>query len=257
MKVYALLSWYDEDPEHLDDCVRSLAGLADCVVALDGAYATFPGATATSPVEQGRAIGKAAWDVGIGCSLRVPAEPWQGGEVEKRAAMFDLARRVGATPNDWFLIIDGDMIVAESSGAREALEATDMDVAEVRWHDIGPGDGLPFSTTKFRSMFRAIPGLTVEHTHYLYVQHPQCARQSDWCDGERCVDKGIDCQYAGQDGRRFLWHTPDGHPSNEPCLDLSEHVTLHHRRQFRDPERNARAGVYYVNRDAAGLEVAQ
>lgn len=228
MKIFALLSWYDEDPAHLTRCVESLAPIADHLVCVDGAYRTFPGAQAASPVDQWLAIQCAAIRADLKCDALTPGAPWQGGEVEKRAAMFQYARDCGATPDDWLLIIDGDMLVADATGAREALAAVTEDVAEVRWRDVRP-DGQFMSDLKFRSLFRALPGLTVKWTHWLYI-----------------VPEG--------QGWRWLWHVPSGHPAPEPAADLSAHLTLHHRRLDRSGDRDAAARAYYQDRDAQNLE---
>lgn len=242
MKVYALLSWYFERPDHLRRAVTSLKGFADVIVGVDGAYATFPEARAQSPVDQGWALSDAAVCSGLRKYLVTPTTPWAS-EVEKRAAMFEYGRDAGATPEDWFLIIDGDMeLAAFTSEARELLAESECDIAEVRWHDIQI-DGKQYSEARFRSMFRALPGLTVERAHYLYtVPCPDCDNQA--------------CSACKQTGRRFVWHTPDGHFVDERFVDLFDHVTLHHYNAQRDPERKARAADYYRNRDDRKLESA-
>lgn len=258
VKVYALLSWYDEQPEHLTRCVRSLKGFADVLVALDGAYATFPNAQRMSAMKQRFALQDAAYASGISYKITEPYRPWQGGEVEKRAALFELARRAGATPDDWFLIIDGDMELASyTPEARELLAASALDIAEVRWHDVRV-DGVQVTDNRFRSLFRALPGLTVERAHYLYVV------PCDECDEGRVeydTDYGLfggtdPCESCKATGRRFLWHTPDGHFVEDDFLDLHEHVTLHHYNSGRDGERKRRAMEYYRHRDDHKLEGA-
>jgi hypothetical protein len=231
VRIFALLSWYDEEPEHLKRCVKSLAGFADVLVALDGAYATFPDAKPASSFVQRWALTDAVYESGLSYKTTEPYHPWES-EVQKRATLFELGRRAGATPDDWFLIIDADMSLAEfKPEARGVLEATDLSVAEVRWHDVQIND-VRCSTYSFRSMFRALPGLTVERTHYLYTVP---------LDGGYC-------------NRRFLWHMPDGHISDERALDLTEYVTLHHYNSSREPGRRSRALAYYRARDEAGLE---
>lgn len=230
VKVFALLCFYDEEPEHLHRCVSSLAGLADHVVAVDGAYAHYPDAKAASHPSQRFAIVKAAREAGIKRSIHVPPYPWQGGEVEKRAAMFQFARDAGATPADWLLILDGDMHVAKSAGGREALAAVTEDVAEVTIHNVRPDDYVYHTYPRFRSLFRALPGLTVKWTHFLYV----APKEVGW---------------------RYLWHTPSGHiAEHEPAANLTEDLTLHHRRLDRTAERDASARTYYQQRDARSLE---
>lgn len=255
MRIFGLLNWYDEQPEHLTRCVRSLKGFADVLVALDGAYATFPNAKRQSPVEQRFALQDAVYASGMSYRVTEPYRPWQGGEVEKRAALFELARRAGATPDDWFLIIDGDMELASfTPEARELLAASVLDIAEVRWHDVQI-DGVQVTDNRFRSLFRALPGLTVERAHYLYTT------DCDSCDGRGDVHGGqafgdVACKPCKGTGRRFLWHTPDGHFVEDDFLDLHEHVTLHHYNSGRDGERKRQAMEYYRHRDDHKLEGA-
>lgn len=232
MKIFALLSWFNEQESHLRRCVSSLEGFADVVVALDGAYATFPEARAESPCSQRAALHEAARDAGLAYCLKTPYRAWKGGEVEKRAALFDLARTAGATPDDWFLIIDADMAVGYvSEHARAKLEATGRAVAEQRWHNLQI-NGVISGEYRMRFMFRALPGLTVERAHYLYTVPNE----------------------AGPHGRRFLWHLPDGHPAPEPIVDLFDDVTLVHFNSQREPVRKRQALDYYKARDGAGLE---
>jgi hypothetical protein len=143
------------------------------------------------------------------------------------------ANRPALSTDDFVqIIIDADNALAEhTTAARDRLTATDLDVAEVRWHDIQI-NGVKCSTQTFRAMFRALPGLTVERAHHLYT----VPDDTHWS------------------GRRFLWHLPSGHMSPESALDLTDAVTLHHLNSSREPERRQRALDYYKARDAAILE---
>jgi len=161
-----------------------------------------------------------------------PTDPWAGGEVEKRAALFDLARYRGATPDDWLLILDGDMSVAKvAPDTRDRLAEATENVAEVTFENVRPDGHMSMRLPPFRSLFRALPGLTVKWTHYLYVAPLEV-------------------------GWRYLWHTPHGHPSPEPALDLTEHVTLHHHFLDRTAERDAASREYYRRRGELKLERA-
>src|SRR6266480_813980 len=97
MRIFALLSWYDEHPDHLRRAVASLKGFADVLVAVDGAYATFPDAGPLSPASNWQAITEACVDAGLGFSPHHPYLPAWEGEVAKRAAMFEFGRWAGAT----------------------------------------------------------------------------------------------------------------------------------------------------------------
>lgn len=228
-RVWALLSWYDEDPAHLSRCVESCAKIATHLVSIDGGYQHFPQARRLSPPAARWALEDAAEGAGLQLHAFTPQTPWMGGEVEKRAFMFEYARQCGATPDDWFLIIDGDMLVADVQGDPLAvLRQTTADTARVRWHNVRP-DGHKQDDLTFRSLFRAVPGLTVMWTHYLYVQPVE----SGW---------------------RYLWHVPNGHESPEPQEDLTNLVTLHHRRLDRSGDRDAAGREYYKERERLKLE---
>jgi hypothetical protein len=244
MNVYALLSYYDERVEHLERCVRSLKGFADTLIAVDGAYKTFSGDSPDSSIAERFAVVDAGRAAGLKRCVYNVRERWDS-EVQKRATMFEFARQCGATPDDWFLIIDADMALAEfTADARDKLAASDLDVAEVRFQDMQI-NGVASSTMTFRSMFRALPGLTVERTHYLYtVPCASCGGSDRYC---------IACNGTR---RRFLWHEPNGQLSREPILYLFDDVTLHHFSSQRDPERRMRAMDYYKDRDAWTLESA-
>ncbi len=250
MNIYALLSWFDESPDHLKRCVTSLKGFADCIVTLDGGYATFPDAWPLSPVYQRVALGDAIRSLGVPYKMGEPWRVWQGGEVEKRAKLFELGRTAGATADDWFLIIDADMSLSEfTADARELLAASDRDVAEVRFQNVQV-DGMVAGTYRFRSLFRALPGLTVERAHYLYT----VPLFNDCCHGGDMGAGCVECASQPVSSRRFLWHAPSGRLSDERIVDLFGHVTLHHFNSSRDGVRKRRALNYYRERDLAGLE---
>lgn len=200
-------------------------------MAVDGAYALYPNGEARSSTLEEFALADACREHDLHYSIFHPAQTWQGGEVEKRAYMFKHAlewRRV--TPlEDWFLIIDGDMTMDDGANIpriRETLAATPHDVAENTFAELvhGTGDALT-NVMRFRSLFRAIPGLTVEGTHWLYVV-PR--------------DNGT---------RRFMWHSVSGNISPEPAADLTGELCLLHRPVTRERERIRSRQKYYEARE--------
>lgn len=225
MKIIGLLSWFDERPDWLAELVASLAPVCDELVALDGAYAAYPGEGRSSPAEYA-AIRDTAREYGLPAWVYGPAW-WSGGEVEKRAALFSIASLI-ARRSDWFLVIDGDEYVRSASpeGLRKALCGTEMDVAEVTFgHRRNPPEDEPL-----RMLFRALPGLTVRHAHYAYT-----------AEG------------------RWLWATPmhlrdELGEMPEPALDVTEHLAVQHRLDDRPPSRVAAQQTYYTHRERAGIE---
>jgi hypothetical protein len=248
MKVIALLSWYEETPSWLAATAASLAGFADHLVAVDGAYKLYPNGRPSSTTEQHDALREACHATGVGLTIHTPTTVWAGNEVEKRAFMFKLGLAVAEPSEDWFLIIDGDTLLHPSSekiAARRWLQETDYDVADVTmWTRTDPelvealaagGDQyiLPRDQAMpFRSLFRALSGLTVEGLHYVYTTR--------------------------KDGRRiFLWHPPDRSGAEiEPSTDLSGMLVLEHRNKSREMGRAQDSRLYYAERDRMNIEAA-
>ena len=214
MQIVALLSWYDEQPKHLATCILSLAraGVSH-VVALDGAYALYPEGQRHSPAEQHLAIQAACGEAGMGLTLHAPADVWQGNEVEKRQALFDIGVAV-AKDADWLLVVDADEVVVEvPDDLHERLERTPHQIARITEIDLAllkANDPEPeFPAVRF---YRAQP-ITVRGNHYTHLNS----------EGE------VICGHA-----------------DEMDVDWIESgVRFEHRRGFRDHARQYTQGVYY------------
>lgn len=216
----ALLAWFDEDPRQLAACILSLTR-ADVghVVAVDGAYALYPGGTRHSPAEQHLAIQYACGEAGIGLTLHAPPDVWHGNECEKRTALFALGEAV-AGDGDWLLIIDADEIVHSApEGLHGWLEQSEHDVAEVTMHDplLAPAD-----ETTLRRLYRAQP-ITVEGNHWTHKR---------------------------ADGSVIAGHPGEQDPD---CLDLRA-FRMEHRRHARAGARVETQGTFYDARNATGEE---
>lgn len=232
MRVIGLVSFYDEHPAMLRDCLVGLsrAGV-DHVVCLDGAYALFPDAQAASPVEQHAALMLTARETGVGLTLHTPRSHWVENEVEKRGFHFRLANAL-AEPGDWFWIMDADQVVMSAPGLKQRLADTTLDVAATLLHDtvierIPVGQRAPGMEEDFllRNVFRAQP-INVVKNHYTFVT---------------------------QDGR-VLWGGQGD--EQEPCLDLGD-VVVNHYPDRRERERIHRKHVYYTDRDLKGVELGE
>jgi hypothetical protein len=222
MKVIALVSWFEENPRWLRDAILSLDGLADVVVAADGAYATFPQAKAKSGLKQYHAIERASAKIGATCHIHTPSEPWQGGEVQKRSAMFGLGLQHAVPNEDWYLVFDADerVVTVDVPRVRELLATTPLDVGQVMFDEPGATD---HKTWPVPIVFRAIPGLHVVGSHYTY----------------RLPDG------------RYLW----GNARNRrlaPRVALP--IVVEHLTRQRADARRRRSKAYYNHRDANGLE---
>lgn len=180
MRVIGLLNWYEENPTWLSECVASAARLCDHLIAVDGPYAAFPGALRKpfSGTEQADAILRTAAGAGMGCTIHSSRQPWWGGqwggEVEKRDFMFKLGASF-ARNEDWYFRIDADETLSHvPPDTRQRLAETEHHVAEVTiWEREASGhigqevDTLNDYAHPFRCLFRALPGIRCEQTHYI------------------------------------------------------------------------------------------
>jgi hypothetical protein len=169
VKVIGLLSWYEEPASWLAECVASMAGLCDHLVAVDGPYARFPGATRkpSSGSEQADTIARTSAGAGIGCTIHVARQPWWGNEVEKRSFMFDLAMVIAEPGVDWLVRIDADEVFTTvPPDTRTLLAKSDRDVAEVTMWERGTDDGQD-SQFPLRVAFRALPDIRIQQAHYV------------------------------------------------------------------------------------------
>lgn len=224
MKVVGLLCWWDEEPNRLNACVRSLAGVVDELVALDGAWELQPGGTARSPLSQAQAIHEAA--AGAYVDLRAyidwPRDLWPSQE-EKRDAALQVALAQGA---DWILVIDADESVSYFSPfLRERLASLERDVALVGHQAVGPNRRAERPAPR-RRLYRALPGLRYARSH-------QGIRTGDgrWLHGDTTLA-----------GVRL-----------EEAADLTSLLFVHHAYRSRGPERNVADRHYRRSRHAAGM----
>lgn len=229
MNIWCLLSWYDERADWLTEMVESVAPFVDGVIAVDGPYLFTQHDRDRSPHEQHQALRKACRDHGLSLHMHYPGALT---EVDKRAYMFSMASMIAKPMVDWFLIMDGDMWLGAPSWperARYYLEQTDRHAAEITFHNLDPEiDGQP-KVRSFRSMFRAIPGLTVEGTHSTYT-------------------------VPDLDGERLMMWQAVGERQPVAALDITRHVHLYHRPHLRDPQRQAIRAGYYDRRATANIE---
>jgi hypothetical protein len=127
MIVTAALCWWNERPEDLVACIKGAAKIADRVVALDGAYARYPGATVMSPPRQAKAIRDACAKAKLDCLVVFPDRLWAG-QIEKRNHLLALA----GVGSDWIVTLDADHIIdTEREAVRNELYASTADVVDV------------------------------------------------------------------------------------------------------------------------------
>lgn len=222
MKIAAVLCWFQEPVEFLDRCVRSLQGVADHLVAVDGRFELYPVPDDTSGVAEYDAIEAAAASAGIALTFLHKGPSTQ---VEKRAFAYSSAV-LWAEP-DWLFVIDGDEAVTHVDPAfRTLLAETDRDVGRVHCARIN-GVVRPMVTERHvRRVFRGIPGLTVKQAHNGVV-----TPDGRWLAGQRHLIKP------------------------EPPVELGKHLRITHYHSARPQDRNARRRVYYRERSRQRVEV--
>jgi hypothetical protein len=160
--ITGLLAWFDETPETLDRCVRSLACVCDRLIALDGRWELFPGEAFVSPEDQRDAILEAARGAGVAGMLVAPGSVFAS-QVAKRAMLMSLA---GDT--DWLLVIDADEHItdADPDELRLRLAATTRDVCRVNLRTVGRD--VRQKPAAVRRVYRAATRVTVETAHNGY-----------------------------------------------------------------------------------------
>jgi hypothetical protein len=230
VKLIGLMSWYDEHSSWLSGAIAShyRAGMTH-LIAVDGAYELFPDGRARSGAEQHRAISETCEGLGVSSTIYAPQTVWHGNEVEKRSFLFNLGLVVADGPQDWFVIIDADHLMADPDDLRPHLEATDLHAAEFMTYqrpDPTIPEALQFKMPRVhqstaRLAYRANPGLRCRDNHYTYV------------DGEG----------------RILW----SQGICEPALRL-DHVRVEHRTRERDIARHESQYTYYRRRDQLAIE---
>jgi len=253
MKLVAILVWYDEDPELLYETVSRLGQIpVDALVAVDGAYAHYPGGTGSSPASNHAALGAAARAIGISATIHSPGRPWEegtrageeSGAIKQRTVSIQLAETL-TDPDDWFLVLDADHVLLQVDPSfRQRLEASDTEVATyalvqrprraselspverqvVELHaDAWPGTLDAPGVDAIRMLYRARRGLRYGPLHF---------------------------QVTGPKG--VLWG-----PGNEtllPAEDLTEALVFEHAWERRTEDRHHANLVYYERRDEIGLE---
>lgn len=168
--VTAMLAWYKEDLDLLEECILSLAGLCDRLVAVDGGYELIKGAGGSSGATQHARVRRAAQKAGLQLDLFVPRTAWSG-QVEKRDWMIKRATLGGGSSPDWLLVVDADYrIHCTPEQVRRELERDHRtDVFEPHfWTPVPAGFDLDLSPHEWH---RKLAGKKVRHA-FLFRAHP-------------------------------------------------------------------------------------
>jgi len=222
VNLIALLSWFDEQPQHLTDLITSIAQ-AGCthLVAVDGPYQLYPSDTIASSPEQHDAILATSHALGLHVTLHVPEVPWPGNEVEKRTLLFKLGHAHANPYRDWLWVCDGDEVITDvPPDLQDRLEKTSRNAAAVFVYEHSQADGMPL-----RKLFRAHPrGIFVEDNHAYYLT------------GDRDI----------------LWRP--GAPALEVAAEQWNDVRVQHRPGHRTKPRLKARDTYYQRRNKHNTE---
>lgn len=237
MRIIGLSSFYDESPKMLAAMLSSGSKLpVDHWVILDGAYAIYPEAQASSQIEQHEMIARTCNALGVGWTIHVPQTPWFGNEVEKRDQLFAYGQ-LAAKPGDWFVVMDADQTFRQSPpDLRDQLEQSVNDAAIVEFWNYAEPDNAqmkqfhwePISKEPIPIFFKAqVDPIRVIGNHYTY----------ETADHRRLWGHGLDKD-------RVLDFT-----------DLTE-VQIAHRQHDRTKARLKDKLDYYERREVTGIEFA-
>jgi hypothetical protein len=235
VKVTALMSFFDDPAEMIERAIRSAVPIIDALVAVDGAYATYPAGEARSPTVQVDTIRRVAADCEIDLLLYQPSDLWIGGEVEKRDFMFRLG---DTTKPDWFVILDTDFVFEYPyrRGAEDVradlrtAEKREFEVCNVTLidHVAHPGANHKRRVETDLPLFYRVAGLAPIHigpTHY------------------HTTREGYDTHLWGCSNTPQL-----------PHFDMTDTLHVKHEWWHRDENRQASKWGYYMVRDGQQLE---
>ena len=245
MKIIGLLSWYDEAPQWLSTAITGFARVCDQIVAVDGAFALYPGARPTSHPLQAEAVLSTAESAGVALTLHRPNALFWGNEVEKRNLTVKLASAVAAE-GDWLIVFDADCHVfkCDPEVVRWELENTKADIGTYTYLEVEDF----FSDPEMARIVKS-DDYSTEHTHPtkdVYRWHPSLLYgPQHWT---------VSREYTKADGsveRRWLRHTRKG---PERQVDLGAHLVIYHRSRDRAMIRQEAKDEYYRARDLHGVE---
>lgn len=210
VRICAALAWFDEPPGFLDRCIRSLAGVVDELVALDGRWQDHPGQAFVSSDANVAEVNVAAREAGIWTMPMRPSRPYTS-QVEKRQDLM----RFASVNADWILVIDADEYVSWANPLllRAALAQTPLEVGYVGFRNLNRGEimpGIPLNAGLNRRLFRS--GTTLKTVHSGYMR----------------------------DGRNLL--------VSEDAADLRGCLSIEHDNVNRGPKRNEASRAYRRNR---------
>jgi hypothetical protein len=242
MRICGILSWYDESPTWLAAAASGFARFCDQIVAVDGAYAAYPGARPRSHPNQAEVVLQVCEAAGIGCTVHRPRDVWWGHEVEKRNFCLRLAGSSLVDDRDWVVVFDADLHVlkCEPANVRAALENTDALIATYT-----ALDGMDYMSDAKLAEYANRVDLDTEWTsrtadiyrwhHSLRYGPAHWTVSREW-EGER------------------LWLRAPADAAKAQPVNLNADLAVYHRTADRSNIRRESANQYYRLRNELGLE---
>lgn len=234
MIVTAALCWWNERPEDLVRCVAGAAQVADRIVALDGAYVRYPGATVRSDVEQTDAIRRTAEKHDLDCLILQPDRLWAG-QIEKRSHLLALA----CVGTDWIVTLDADHIITtERDALRAELAASVSDIVDV-----------PFVTPKGK--------LAAGLWHLAQTQGPQMIPQFWRASIHPTVERHHWWISATKDNQKVWAWAGDGHRKVLPHAKFVTPYVVEHRTLLRTEEQILASRAFCNDREMVVARTGQ
>lgn len=230
LKLIATLSYFNEEPALLRECISRLSAVGvDVVVAVDGPYDLYPTRLLGSSFETSEAIVNSCSGAGQPDLVLRNKSGWEGNEVEKRNYMLEVALSI-AEEGDWLLVVDSDHMWEPNRlyDLKQHLEGFAYNVVEVAFADCSLEDPMP-NWYEARLLLRAIPGMHYEGAHWR-VRFPDGTAVSTLKGGDHLIDR--------------------------PAEIIKFHdFRVRHTVYQAGEERRGRQGAYYQSRDAGeGIE---
>lgn len=242
-KIVGILSWYDESPHWLATAVSGFARVCDSIVAVDGAYALYPGARPRSHPQQAEAIMGACESAEVGCTIHRPADVFWGNEVEKRNLSLRLAAPLLRPDVDWVMVFDADchMLRCDPALVRFELKNTDCNVAD--YTTLDGKDFLADAALHEYAASRQIDHEWTGRTRDIYRWHPTLEYgPMHWTVSHL------------RSGERSWLRAPWEQDLVEPVHHLNAALAVYHRTQDRSMQRRMNADHYYKTRDVMQIE---
>ncbi len=228
--IAALMSFYADDADMIERAIRSVDGLATHLIAVDGAYDSFPGGEPHSAAETCQRVRETAEAIGVDLLFYSPAEVWARGEQEKRDRMYRMADATGA---DWYTVLDADFVFEYPLGIHAVFDALE-DAHGFEVCDVDLRTPLKTEAGEWETTEQALP---------LFYR----------AAGLAPIRIGPTHYHTYREGSgTHLWGC--GQTPQVPHFDMRAAVRVQHEWFRRDENRQASRWAYYMNRDGQQLE---